>query len=100
MTVEIGAGAGGDIVITVVASPSVLGPFDLTSEIAATVTDNRGQGGEGASRITIAGALLGPRDRTRADLVLRGAQPVFEQLVAVDLEDLDVEHDLPISFCR
>lgn len=42
VTVEIGAGDGGELVITVVASPSVLGPFDLTSEITATVTDNRG----------------------------------------------------------
>lgn len=42
VTVEIGAGDEGDLVITVVATPSVLGPFDLTSEITATVTDNRG----------------------------------------------------------
>lgn len=41
-TVEIGAGSGGDIVITVTANPPVLGPFDFTSEITATVTDDRG----------------------------------------------------------
>jgi PKD domain len=41
-TVEIGAGASGDIVITVTANPSTLGPNDFTSEIVATVTDNRG----------------------------------------------------------
>lgn len=42
VTVEIGAGDTGELVITVVATPSVLGPFDFTSEIVATVTDNRG----------------------------------------------------------
>ena len=41
-TVEIGAGTDGDIVITVTANPTTLGPEDLTSEIVATVTDNRG----------------------------------------------------------
>ncbi len=42
VTVEIGAGDAGELVITVVANPSLLGPFDFTSEIVATVTDNRG----------------------------------------------------------
>lgn len=42
VTVQIGAGSGGDIVITVTAYPALLGPFDFTSEIVATVTDNRG----------------------------------------------------------
>lgn len=41
-TVEVGAGTSGDIVITVTANPSTLGPSDFTSEIVATVTDNRG----------------------------------------------------------
>ena len=41
-TVQIGAGTEGDIVITVIANPTTLGPEDLTSEIVATVTDNRG----------------------------------------------------------
>jgi adhesin/invasin len=41
-TVQIGAGAEGDLVITVIANPTTLGPEDLTSEIVATVTDNRG----------------------------------------------------------
>jgi hypothetical protein len=41
-TVQIGAGTEGDIVITVIANPTTLGPEDLTSEIIATVTDNRG----------------------------------------------------------
>jgi hypothetical protein len=41
-TVQIGAGPEGDIVITVTANPSTLGPEDLTSEIVATVTDDRG----------------------------------------------------------
>lgn len=42
VTVQIGAGDSGDIVITVVANPALLGPFDFTSEIVATVTDDRG----------------------------------------------------------
>ncbi len=42
VTVEIGAGDAGELVITVVANPSLLGPADFTSEIVATVTDNRG----------------------------------------------------------
>ncbi len=41
-TVEIGAGTGGDVFITVTANPVTLGPEDLTSEIVATVTDDRG----------------------------------------------------------
>jgi hypothetical protein len=41
-TVEVGAGIDGDIVITVTANPATLGPTDFTSEIVATVTDNRG----------------------------------------------------------
>jgi len=41
-TVEIGAGVSGDVVITVTANPTTLGPEDLTSEIVATVTDDRG----------------------------------------------------------
>ncbi len=41
-TVQIGAGAGGDIVITVIANPTTLGPEDLSAEIVATVTDDRG----------------------------------------------------------
>jgi hypothetical protein len=41
-TVQIGAGAGGDVVITVTANPTTLGPEDFTSEIVATVTDERG----------------------------------------------------------
>ena len=42
VSVEIGAGDSGDLVITVVASPAVLGPADFSSDIIATVTDNRG----------------------------------------------------------
>ena len=38
--VEIGSGSSGDVVITVVANPAVLGPSDLTSNITATTTDN------------------------------------------------------------
>ncbi len=41
-TVEVGAGTSGDLVITVTANPATLGPSDFTSEIVATVTDNRG----------------------------------------------------------
>jgi hypothetical protein len=41
-TVEIGAGPDGDVVISVTANPTTLGPGDFTSEIVATVTDNRG----------------------------------------------------------
>jgi hypothetical protein len=42
VTVEIGAGTEGELTITVVASPALLGPADFTSDIVATVTDNRG----------------------------------------------------------
>jgi len=42
VTVEIGAGTGGELTITVVANPSLLGPADFTSDIVATVTDDRG----------------------------------------------------------
>ena len=41
VAVEIGAGDAGDLIITVVASPAVLGPGDFSSDITATVTDNR-----------------------------------------------------------
>jgi hypothetical protein len=41
VTVEVGAGGDGDV-ITVVANPALLGPFDFTSDIVATVTDSRG----------------------------------------------------------
>jgi PKD domain/IPT/TIG domain len=41
-TVEVGAGTSGDLVITVTANPATLGPSDFTSEIVASVTDNRG----------------------------------------------------------
>jgi adhesin/invasin len=41
-TVQIGAGPEGDIVISVTANPSTLGPTDFSSEIVATLTDNRG----------------------------------------------------------
>jgi len=42
VTVQIGSGDSGDLVITVVASPAVLGPSDFTSQITASVTDDRG----------------------------------------------------------
>lgn len=42
VTVQIGAGPEGDIVVTVTANPTTLGPTDFTSEIVATLTDNNG----------------------------------------------------------
>lgn len=42
VTVQIGAGTEGDVVLTVTANPATLGPTDFTSEIVVTATDNRG----------------------------------------------------------
>jgi adhesin/invasin len=41
-TVQIGAGPEGDVVISATANPTTLGPGDFSSEIVATLTDNRG----------------------------------------------------------
>ena len=57
VTVEIGS--SGERTVNVTANPATLGPFDFTSEITATVTDNNGNPIPGASVIfsTDAGSL-------------------------------------------
>jgi hypothetical protein len=82
VTVEIGSGDAGEIVITVVANPSLLGPFDFTSEIVTTVTDNRGNLLSGVPVIfsTDAGAM------TSQGAVLRtnASGQAFDRLTFVD----------------